>query len=180
MLFTQTGLNGAYLIDLEKKADERGFFARSYCQKEFEAHNLPSQFVQANVSWNRRKGTLRGMHRQVPPHEECKLIRCTRGAIYDVIIDMRRGSPTFGTWLGFELSEENHRSLFVPAGFAVGFQTLRDNSEVLYCMSEFYAPGAEDGIRYDDPVFRIKWPEPVTVISDKDRNWPDYSSARGR
>jgi dTDP-4-dehydrorhamnose 3,5-epimerase len=180
MLFTETKLKGAYLIELEKKADARGFFARAWCRKEFQARNLPPQFVQCNVSWNKRKGTLRGMHRQMAPHEESKLIRCTRGAIFDVILDLRPGSPTFGNWLGFELTGENHTSLFVPGGFAVGFQTLEDDSEVLYLMSEFYAPGAEEGIRYNDPAFCFEWPTEVTVISEKDKSWPDYPYDHGR
>lgn len=174
MLFTQTKLTGAYVIDLEKKVDDRGFFARAWCQEEFQTHNLVSQFVQCNTSWNRTKGTLRGMHRQVAPHEESKLIRCTRGAIYDVMIDLRRDSPTFGKWQGFELTEINHRSLFVPGGFAVGYQTLEDSSEVVYLVSEFYAPSCEEGIRYNDPAFGIEWPTVVTVISEKDKRWPDY------
>jgi dTDP-4-dehydrorhamnose 3,5-epimerase len=174
MLFTETELKGAYLINLEKKTDERGFFARAWCEKEFQAQKLPAQFVQCNVSWNNRKGTLRGMHRQMAPHEENKLIRCTRGAIYDVILDLRRDSPTFGNWLGFELTEDNYTSLFVPGGFAVGFQTLRNNSEVLYLMSEFYAPGTEEGVRYNDPAFQFDWPTEVTVISERDKSWPDY------
>jgi dTDP-4-dehydrorhamnose 3,5-epimerase len=176
MIFTATKLKGAYVVELEKKSDNRGFFARAWCQKEFESHGLVSQFVQSNVSWNEKKGTLRGMHRQAPPYGEAKLIRCTRGAIYDVILDVRRDSETFGQWVGVELTEENHRSLFVPAGFAVGFQTLEDNSEILYFMSEFYAPGAEEGIRYNDPAFAIAWPGAVTVISEKDKTWPDYSA----
>jgi len=174
MIFIETELKGAYLIELEKKADERGFFARAWCSNEFQAHNLPSRFAQCNISWNKRKGTLRGMHRQRAPHEENKLIRCTRGAIYDVILDLRPDSSTFGKWLGFELTEENHRSLFVPGGFAVGFQTLRDESEVFYLMSECYTPGAEEGVRYNDPSFGFEWPTDVTVISEKDTNWPDY------
>jgi dTDP-4-dehydrorhamnose 3,5-epimerase len=174
MLFTETKLKGAYLIDIEKKVDDRGFFARAWCQKEFQERGLPPQFVQSNISWNKRKGTLRGMHRQVAPYEECKLIRCTRGAIYDVILDLRRDSPTFGKWLGFELTGENRRSLFVPVGFAVGFQTLEDESEVLYLMSEFYRPGAEQGVRYNDPAFGFEWPIEVTVIAEKDKSWPDY------
>ena len=174
MILTETKLKGAYLVELEKKADERGFFARAWCQKEFQAQNLVSQFVQCNLSWNERKGTLRGMHRQVAPYEESKLIRCTRGAIYDVMLDLRRDSPTFGKWEGFELAEENHKSLFVPGGFAVGYQTLRDDSEVAYLVSEFYVPGAEEGVRYNDPAFGVHWPVEVSVISEKDRSWPDY------
>ncbi len=174
MLFTETKLKGAYVIELEKKADGRGFFARAFCQKEFQEHNLPSQFVQCNLSWNKRKGTLRGMHRQVAPHEEAKLIRCTRGSIYDVMLDLRPDSPTFGQWLGFELTSRNHTSLLVPGGFAVGYQTLQDDSEVVYLVSQFYTPGAEEGIRYNDPAFGIKWPGKVTVISEKDKSWPAY------
>lgn len=175
MVFTETKLKGAYLIELETKTDERGFFARAWCQKEFQAHDLVSHFVQCNVSWNKIKGTLRGMHRQVAPHEESKLIRCTRGAIYDVMLDLRRDSPTFGKWQGFELTEENHKSLFVPGGFAVGLQTLKNHSEVVYLVSEFYTPGAEEGVRYNDPAFGIEWPLQVNIISEKDRSWPDYT-----
>jgi dTDP-4-dehydrorhamnose 3,5-epimerase len=175
MVFTETKLKGAYLIELETKTDERGFVARAWCQKEFQAHDLVSHFVQCNVSWNKIKGTLRGMHRQVAPHEESKLIRCTRGAIYDVMLDLRRDSPTFGKWQGFELTEENHKSLFVPGGFAVGLQTLKNHSEVVYLVSEFYTPGAEEGVRYNDPAFGIEWPLQVNIISEKDRSWPDYT-----
>ncbi len=174
MIFKETQLKGAFVIEVEKHSDNRGFFARAWCKREFEEHDLPSELVQANVSWNKSKGTLRGMHRQLPPHEESKVIRCTRGAIYDVILDMRLSSPTFGKWMAFELTEENHRSLFVPGGFAVGFLTLEDNSEVSYLMSEFYTPGAEQGVRYDDPTFGIDWPLPIAVISEKDKNWPYY------
>jgi dTDP-4-dehydrorhamnose 3,5-epimerase len=180
MLFTHTRLQGAYIIELEKKSDNRGFFARAWCQKEFQAQNLVSEFVQSNVSWNQSKGTLRGMHRQVAPFEESKLIRCTRGAIYDVILDVRRDSATFGKWLGYELTEKNHRSLFVPGGFAVGYQTLEDDTEVAYLVSEFYAPGSEEGIRYNDPAFSIEWPLAVTVISEKDKSWPDYQNDHRR
>jgi dTDP-4-dehydrorhamnose 3,5-epimerase len=175
MVFTETKLKGAYLIELERKTDERGFFARAWCQKEFQAHNLVSHFMQCNVSSNKIKSTLRGMHRQAAPHEESKLIRCTRGAIYDVMLDLRRDSPTFGKWQGFELTEENHKSLFVPGGFAVGYQTLKNDSEVVYFASEFYTPGAEEGVRYNDPAFGIEWPVQVNVISEKDRSWPDYT-----
>jgi dTDP-4-dehydrorhamnose 3,5-epimerase len=174
LIFTETKLTGTYIVELEKKTDNRGFFARAWCQKEFQAHSLTSRFVQCNVSWNERKGTLRGMHRQLAPHEECKLIRCTRGSIYAVALDLRRDSPTFGQWLGSELTEQNHKSLWVPGGFAVGYQTLEDSSEILYLISEFYFPNSEKGIRYNDPVFRIEWPMKVTVISEKDLSWPDY------
>jgi len=175
MLFTQAKLKGAYSIELEKRADERGFFARAWCQKEFQAHNLISQFVQCDVSWNQSKGTLRGMHRQVAPYEESKLIRCTRGAVCGMMLDLRRDSPTFRQWQGFELTEENHKSIFIPGGCAAGYQTLRDNSEVVYLVSQFYTPGAEEGVRYNDPAFGIEWPTEVKVISEKDKSWADYA-----
>jgi dTDP-4-dehydrorhamnose 3,5-epimerase len=174
MNFTETKLRGAYVVELERKSDNRGFFARAWCKKEFQAQNLTSEFVQCNVSWNESQGTLRGMHRQVAPYEECKLIRCTQGAIYDVILDLRRDSETFGKWLGFELTARNHRSLFVPGGFAVGYQTLEDNSELTYLVSQFYAPGFEEGVRYNDPAFGIEWPRAVSAISEKDKSWTDY------
>jgi dTDP-4-dehydrorhamnose 3,5-epimerase len=174
MLFTQVKLKGAYLIELEKRTDDRGFFARAWCQKEFQAQNLVSQFVQCNLSWNKSKGTLRGMHRQVSPHEESKLIRCTRGAVFGVMLDLRRDSPTFKQSQGFELTEENHKSIFIPGGCAAGYQTLKDSSEVVYLVSEFYSPGSEEGIRYNDPMFGIEWPTEVKVVSEKDASWPDY------
>lgn len=174
MIFTETNLSGSYLIELKELADDRGFFARSWCQKEFEQHGLVSRVVQANLSFNRKKGTMRGMHYQVAPYEETKLVRCTRGAIYDVIVDLRSGSPTYRQWIGAELTADNRRMLFVPEGFAHGFQTLIDEAEVTYQVSQFYTPGAERGARYDDPTFGIEWPLPVKVISEKDRNWPDY------
>ena len=175
MIFSPTELAASYLIDIEKREDQRGFFARTWCQKEFEAHGLVSRLVQANVSFNERKGTLRGMHYQVAPHSETKLVRCTRGAIYDVIIDLRPGSATYMQWLGAELTAENHRMLYVPEGFAHGFLSLMDKTEICYQVSQFYTPNAERGLRYNDPAFRIEWPIDVQVISDKDRNWPDYS-----
>ena len=175
MLFTEAKVKGGYLIELEKKFDERGFFARAFCQKEFQAHNIVAQFVQCNVSFNKSKGTLRGMHRQVVPHEEDKLIRCTRGAVFGMMLDLRRNSPTFRKWQGFELTQDNHRSIFIPGGCAAGYQTLQDNSEVVYLVSEFYTPGAEEGFRYNDLAFGIELPTEVTVISEKDKNWPDYA-----
>lgn len=178
MLFTPAKLAGAYLIDLEKRADDRGFFARTWCRNEFRAQGLVEEFVQANVSYNRRKGTLRGMHYQLAPHEEVKLVRCTRGRIYDAIVDLRPGSPTYLQWIGVELSAANYRMLYVPAGFAHGFQTLEDETEVTYQVSAFYAPQAERGARYDDPAFGIQWPLPVEVISEKDRTWPDFLARR--
>jgi dTDP-4-dehydrorhamnose 3,5-epimerase len=174
MIFTETKLRGTYVVELEKKSDNRGFFARAWCQKEFQARGLPTQLAQCNVSWNERKGTLRGMHRQIAPHEECKLIRCTRGSIYAVMLDLRSDSLTFRQWLATELTEWNHKSLWVPGGFAVGYQTLEDNTEILYLISEFYAPQSENGIRYNDAAFAIEWPLKVTAISDKDRSWPDF------
>lgn len=179
MIFTETRLPGAYVIEPQLLQDERGFFARSWCQREFEAHGLTSKVVQANLSYNRRKGTLRGMHYQLAPHEEAKLVRCTRGAILDVIVDVRPASSTAGQWIGVELTAENHRMLYVPEGFAHGFQTLADDTEVTYQVTEFYTPGAERGIRYDDPALAIEWPLEVTMISEKDRNWPAYAGPAG-
>jgi len=174
VLFTETQLKGAHIIELEKLSDERGFFARAWCQKEFEAQGLTAIVVQANVSFNKKKGTLRGMHYQITPYEETKLVRCTRGAIYDVIIDLRPDSPTYKQWVGVELTAENYKMLYVAENFAHGFQTLQDNTEVTYQVSQFYAPGSESGIRWDDPTFGIEWPIEVQVISEKDGNWPDY------
>ncbi len=174
MIFKETKLSRAYIIEIERLEDSRGFFARAWCEKEFEAHGLNSRLVQANVSYNKRKGTLRGMHYQVEPDEEAKLVRCTRGAIYDAIIDLRRESPTHRQWIGVELTGENHKMLYVPEGFAHGFTTLRDDTEATYQVSQFYAPGSERGVRFNDPAFGIEWPLDVQVISDKDANWPDY------
>jgi dTDP-4-dehydrorhamnose 3,5-epimerase len=174
MIFRPTELAGATLVDLERHEDARGYFARAYCEREFGAHGLPTRMVQTNVSLTRRAGTLRGMHYQSMPHEEDKLVRCVRGAIWDAIVDIRPGSATYCRWLGVELSESNGRMLLVPKGFAHGFVALSDNATVLYQMSEFYTPGAERGARHDDPAFAIKWPVPVTDMSEKDRAWPDF------
>jgi dTDP-4-dehydrorhamnose 3,5-epimerase len=174
MKFIETSLPGVFVVELEPMADERGFFSRSWCQNEFEAHGLNSLPVQCNISFNNKKGTLRGMHYQVKPSEEAKLIRCTRGAVYDVVIDIRKHSPTFGKWLSFELTEWNRKSLFVPEGFAHGFLTLADNSELLYQMSEFFRPETARGIRWNDPVFEIYWPQEITAISEKDKTYPDF------
>jgi dTDP-4-dehydrorhamnose 3,5-epimerase len=174
MIFTETKLDGAFLIDIEERTDERGFFARSWCQKEFEQHGLVPRVVQANISFNHKKGTVRGMHYQASPYEETKLVRCTRGAIYDVIVDLRKGSPTYCQWLSAELTADNRRMLFVPEGYAHGFQTLTDATEVCYQVSQFYTPGAERGARFNDPAFSIRWPLDVTVISEKDANWADF------
>lgn len=175
MIFNETSLKGAYVIDLEPRQDERGFFARTFCRREFEEHGLISYVVQANISFSHKKGTLRGMHYQLAPFAETKLVRCTRGALYDVIVDVRPDSPTFKQWFGVELTGDNYRMLYVPEGFAHGFLTLEDNTEASYQVSEFYAPGYEQGVRYNDPAFAIQWPLEVQVISDKDRSWPDYS-----
>lgn len=174
MIFTEVGLPGAYLIDVERREDDRGFFARTFCRREFEARGLNASVAQANTSYSRRRGTLRGMHLQKPPHAESKLVRCTQGSLYDVIIDLRPDSPTCRQWYGVELTAENHRMLYVPEGFAHGHLTLADQTVVTYLVSEFYAPEAESGVRYDDPAFGIRWPEEVRIISEKDRSWPDF------
>jgi dTDP-4-dehydrorhamnose 3,5-epimerase len=175
MRFTETKLKGAFIIDLELREDPRGFFARTFCQKEFEQHGLKPTVAQCNCSYNHKKGTMRGMHYQLPPAAETKLVRCTHGAIYDVIIDLRQGSPTYMQWIGVELTAQNRRQLYVPELFAHGYLTLSETSEVAYQVGEFYTPGYERGIRYDDPAFRIQWPVPIEVISDKDAAWPAYA-----
>lgn len=172
MNFIETPLSGAYLIRLDEIADERGFFARSFCQMEYKELGLNPSVVQCNVSWNKRRGTLRGMHYQAAPHEEAKLVRCTRGAIWDVIVDLREGSPTRFRWHAETLTEENRFSMYVPSGFAHGFQTLSDNTEVLYQMSEFYHSESARGVRWDDPALAIAWPLRDPVISDRDRSYP--------
>jgi len=172
MIFRETILKGAFVIEMEKFEDKRGFFARAWCQKEVEANGLVSRVVQTNISFNKKRGTLRGMHYQVAPYEQIKLVRCTRGAIYDVVIDLRPDSPTFRKWTGVELTAENYTMLYVPENFAHGFQTLEDNTEVTYQVSQFYSPESERGVRYDDPVFQVEWPLPVEVISEKDIAWP--------
>lgn len=174
MIFTETKLPGAFIIELERREDERGFFARAWCKKEFEAHSLNLDWVQANLAFSKRRGTLRGLHYQIAPYEEAKLMRCIRGAIYDVIIDLRPESPTYKRWLGVELTADNHKMLYVPEGFAHGYQTLMDNTETFYQASQFYSPESERGLRYDDPALGIEWPIDVQVISDKDESWPDY------
>jgi dTDP-4-dehydrorhamnose 3,5-epimerase len=174
MIFTEIQLNGAFLIELERFEDERGFFARSWCKREFDQHGLKSEFVQCNISFNMKRGTLRGMHYQGAPYEEVKLVRCTKGAIYDVIIDLRPDSQTFREWFSTELTEDNRKMLYIPEGFAHGFLTLEDDTEVFYQMSEFYAPGYAMGVRWNDPVFNIVWPIDVKVISEKDDKFPDY------
>ena len=179
MIFTPTQLGGAMIVDMERREDARGYFARVYCEHEFGSNGLPTRMVQTNVSLTRRAGTLRGMHWQSPPHQEDKLVRCTRGAIWDAIVDIRPASETYCKWLGLELSESNGRMLLVPKGFAHGFIALSDDAAVLYQMSEFYTPSAERGARHDDAAFRIDWPIPVKDVSEKDRAWPDFIRDRG-
>jgi dTDP-4-dehydrorhamnose 3,5-epimerase len=172
MKFTETKLAGAFIIDLEPRGDERGFFARSFCQKEFEAHGLKPLIVQANISFNYRKGTVRGLHFQFPPAAETKFVRCSRGAIVDVIVDLRPESPTYLQHVAVELTAENRRGLYVPERFAHGYQVLEANTETTYQVGEFYTPAAESGLRYSDPRLAIQWPLPATDMSDKDQRWP--------
>jgi dTDP-4-dehydrorhamnose 3,5-epimerase len=170
--FAETPLAGAFVVEIEPLKDERGLFARSFCRKEFEAHGLDPAVAQCNVSHNVRRGTLRGLHYQAPPHEEAKLVRCTRGAIWDVIVDLREASKTRLQWFAAELSADNHRALYVPRGFAHGFQTLADDSEVFYQMSEFYRPDGARGIRWNDPSIGIRWPLAEPILSARDRDLP--------
>jgi dTDP-4-dehydrorhamnose 3,5-epimerase len=175
MIFTETRLKGSFIIDLERLEDQRGFFARSWCEREFAYNRIETKWVQANISFNKKKGTLRGMHYQASPHEEVKLVRCTRGSIYDVIADLRPGSDAFRKWFAVELSAENRRMIYIPKGFAHGFITLQDNTEVFYLMSEFYAPGYARGFLWNDPALGINWPEKVTVISDQDKSYQNLT-----
>jgi len=174
MIFKETSLKGAFVIEPECRQDERGFFARTWCEREFTAAGLPLQWVQCNISFSRQRGTLRGMHYQAAPYEEAKLVRCTMGAIYDVIIDLRAELPTFRQWLAVELAADNRRLLFIPKGFAHGFQTLADETEVFYQMSQFYAPEYTRGVRWDDPAFKVSWPAGTRLISERDRGFPDF------
>ena len=173
MIFESTKLKDAYIIELDKLEDERGWFARSWCQREFREEGLDPNLVQCNISFNRMMGTVRGMHFQLPPHAETKLVRCTQGALYDVIVDLRPDSPTFLRWVGVQLTAENRRTLYVPKGFAHGFQTLADNTEAFYQMSAFYAPEYARGVRWNDPLFDIHWPEEIIMISGKDQAYED-------
>ncbi len=175
MRFLDTRLRGAFVVEAEPIADERGFFARLWCREEFRERGLDAGLSQISLSFNAKKGTLRGMHYQAAPHEEVKLIRCTRGAIYDVILDLRPSSPTYREWISEELSAENRRMLYVPKGFAHGFQTLRDDTEVLYQISEFYRPESARGVRWNDPAFGIQWPDPRPILSRKDESYEDFS-----
>lgn len=174
MIFGSTPLPGAAVVDLERREDERGFFARSFCQREFEAQGLETTVAQCNVSFNRRRGTLRGMHWQAAPYGEAKLVRVTRGALWDVIVDLRPESTTYCRWFGVELTADNHRALYIPRGFAHGFQTLVDDVEVFYQMSTTYVPDAQRGVRWDDPAFGIEWPILPPFLSERDAAYPDY------
>jgi dTDP-4-dehydrorhamnose 3,5-epimerase len=174
MIFTETKLKGAFIIDVKQLDDERGFFGRAWCKKEFEAHGLNSNAVQANVSYNKFRGTIRGMHYQVEPFTESKTVRCTSGSIFDVIVDLRPDSSTYKEWIGVELTAESFRMLYVPDGFAHGFITLQDHTSVHYMVTEYYTPGAEAGIKFDDPAFNIVWPITPTLVSDKDKLHPPF------
>ena len=174
MIFGSTRLEGVVLIDVEPKEDERGFFARTWCRQELAARGLDTEIAQESVSYNRLCGTVRGLHFQRTPHEENKIVRCTRGTIFDVIVDLRPQSSSFLQWQGFDLTAENRRAVYIPKGLAHGFQTLADHSEITYQISAFYAPEAAGGYRYDDAAFRIAWPLPVTVISERDLGWPKF------
>lgn len=175
MIFQKTSLDGAWIVDIARAEDERGFFARTFCQREFVEHGLNPQVAQCNISYNKQKGTMRGMHLQISPFQEAKLVQCTRGSMYDVIIDLRPDSATFGEHVGVVLSADDHRMLYIPEGFAHGFLTLEDNTDVFYLMSEFYAPDYARGFRWDDPAFHITLPTKVEVISERDANYPDFS-----
>lgn len=175
MLFTETKLKGAFILEPQKLEDDRGFFSRSWCRREFEAHGLNPGLAQCNISFNKQKATLRGMHYQLAPYEEAKLVRCTSGSIYDAIIDLRPESPTFRQYFGLILTADSHKMLYVPEGFAHGFLTLEDNTEVFYQISEFYSREHERGVRWNDPAFGIQWPLPPYTISDRDRSYPAFT-----
>jgi len=175
MFFVETKLKGAFIIEPERLSDERGFFARTWCKRELNDFGLNANMAQCNISFNRKKGTLRGMHYQIAPKQEVKLVRCTAGAIYDVIIDLRPSSVTFKKWFAIELTAENRKILYVPEAFSHGFLTLSENTEVFYQMSEFYAPECARGIRWNDPFFGVVWPDEIALISDKDKTYPDFS-----
>ena len=176
MIFTETSLPGVYMIDIQRIGDSRGFFSRFWCSKEFEAQGLSFEVAQINVSHNAEAGTLRGLHFQRAPHAEAKVVACTSGSVFDVAVDVRPGSPTYLQWFGAELNSEDRQMLYIPAGFAHGYQTLEDDTGLLYLVSEFYTPDAESGLRFDDPAIGIEWPLPVASISDKDIDW-DLTSA---
>ena len=175
MIFTQSKLHGVFILEPERIEDERGFFARAWCQTEFAEHGIKAPPVQCNISFNKRKGTLRGMHYQRAPHEETKIVRCTMGSLYDVAVDVRPDSPTFKQWVGETLSATNRGMMIIPPGCAHGFLTLADNTEASYQMSAYYAPKHAAGVRWNDPAFGIRWPSDVVVIVDRDRNYPDFT-----
>lgn len=174
MIFKNAILEGVFEVESEEYADERGFFARTWCREEFRTQGLNSELAQCSISFNHRRGTLRGMHYQIAPHAEAKLVRCTRGSLFDVALDLRPGSPTFGRWAAAELTADNRRAFYIPEGCAHGFLTLEDNTEVFYQISEFYHPGSARGVRWNDPAFRIAWPAEIAVISERDRTYSDF------
>lgn len=176
MQFQDLAINGACVVDLDRREDSRGFFARSFCQREFADHGLVPAIAQCNVSWNRLQGTLRGIHYQRHPSAEAKLVRCVRGAVYDVVLDLRPHSETYRRWVSVELNEENRTAVYVPPGCGHGFQSLCDDTEILYQMSAVYNPDLESGVRWNDPAFAIRWPIAAPIISDRDRNYPDFIS----
>ena len=176
MIFRETAIGGVWVVEPERLADERGFFARTWDTREFADRGLNGRLVQCSVSFNVRRGTLRGLHYQAAPHEEAKLVRCTSGAVYDVAVDLRAGSETLGRWVGVDLSPQNRLALYIPEGCAHGFLTLADGSEVAYQMSEFHFPDASRGVRYDDPAFAINWPGDVLVVNERDRSYPDFTA----
>ena len=175
MRFSETKLAGAFIIHIEPNVDERGFFARNWCRQEFVAHGLNAEISQCNIGVSKHKGTLRGLHFQLPPHSEAKLVRCSRGALYDVVVDIRPHSPTHRQWIAVELTPENLTMVYAPEGCAQGYQTLTDDTEICYQTSAFYAPQAARGVRYNDPAFAIEWPLEVTMLSEADRSWPAYT-----
>ena len=174
MIFTETKIRGAFIIEPELLTDFRGFFMRSFCKEEFEKHGLETSIVQCNISYNEKKGTLRGLHYQSPPYEEVKIVSCTKGAVYDVILDLRKNSKTYCQWVSIELTDVNYKMLYVPKGCAHGFQTLKDDTVVYYQMTEFFHPECANGVRWDDPAFGIHWPLGVKIISDRDERFPEY------
>ena len=175
MKFTETPIGGVLLIDLDPIEDERGFFARTYCEEEFRRLGLEPHIAQSSMSWNARSGTVRGMHYQRDPHGEVKLVRCTSGAVHDIVIDLRRESPTFRRWFGADLTARNRRMLYIPQGIAHGYQSLENETEIIYSMSTPYCPEAAAGVRWDDPAFAVRWPLDVTVIAERDRTYPDFA-----
>lgn len=177
MIFKETKLKGAYVIELDPIKDKRGFFARSFCPREFKRKGLNFNIVQSSISYNKKRGTIRGIHFQISPYEEAKLVMCVRGELYDVIIDLRKNSSTYGKWFSIKLAETNYKALYIPKGFAHGFQTLKNDTVVLYQISEFYHPESSRGIRWDDPAFRIKWPVDKFILSDKDKGYKDFIAA---